>query len=156
MNQVLIQNWNACVSERDDVYILGDFLYRGTGKDANNILSKLKGKKYLIRGNHDKFLKEQDFDSSLFEWIEDYYILNHEKQKYILFHYPILEWQGYFKDTVHLYGHVHNCGKDGAQRDRLKTLGKFAYNVGVDVNNFFPVSIKQINSVIEHGGQICD
>lgn len=144
MNQTLIQNWNSYVKEQDEIYILGDLFYRGTGSQVNEILNKLKGKKYLIRGNHDKFLDYDDFDSSAFEWVKDYYVLDYEKRKFILFHYPILEWQGYFRDSIHLYGHVHNSSKDPVQKERLDVLGTKAINVGVDVNNYFPINIKDI------------
>jgi len=152
MNSTLIQNWNTYVTDFDEIYILGDFLFRGDGRDANGILARLKGKKYLIRGNHDKFLDDPNFDSSYFEWVKDYYVLNYEKQKFVLFHYPILEWQGFFRDTIHLYGHVHNSGKDPQQARRLKVLGARAINVGVDVNNFYPVSIKDILKKAQAGG----
>jgi len=146
MNKQLIQNWNAYVTNRDEIYILGDFMYKGSPEEANNILRKLNGKKYLIRGNHDKFLDNEQFDLSLFEWVKDYYVLNYNKKKFVLFHYPILEWAGYFGDAVHLYGHVHNSTKDPIQKARLDVLGKRAFNVGVDVNNYFPVEIKTIIS----------
>ncbi|MEX9223394.1 metallophosphoesterase [Providencia rettgeri] len=144
MNDTLIHNWNAYVTEHDEIYILGDFLYKGNGADANKILRRLAGKKYLIRGNHDKFLDDPEFDQSLFEWVKSYYELEYQKQKLVLFHYPILEWQGFFRDAIHLYGHVHNSGKDPEQFKRLAMLGPRAINVGVDVNDFFPISIKQI------------
>ena len=150
MNSQLIQNWNAYVSDRDEIYILGDFMYRGSAEQANAILSALRGKKYLVRGNHDKYIDDKRFNSDLFEWVKDYYELNYEKRKFILFHYPILEWAGYFRDAVHLYGHVHNSVKDPAQRERLSILGDRAFNVGVDVNNYFPVEIKTIISHIEN------
>lgn len=144
MNDTLIHNWNAYVTDYDEIYILGDFLYKGNGSDANKILRRLAGKKYLIRGNHDKFLDDPEFDTSLFEWVRSYYELEYQKQKFVLFHYPILEWQGFFRDTIHLYGHVHNSGKDPEQRKRLEILGSRAINVGVDVNDFYPISIKSI------------
>jgi calcineurin-like phosphoesterase family protein len=144
MNKTLIQNWNSCITASDDVYILGDLVFKGTGIDANNIIKKLNGKKYLIKGNHDKFIDNNSFNVNNFEWIKDYYVLNYEKIKFILFHYPIFEWDGYFRDTIHLYGHVHNCGNNKEQSKRFETLGKKAINVGVDVNNFYPISIQTI------------
>lgn len=147
MNQTLIRNWNSYVSNHDEIYILGDFSFATDGR-VNQTLKNLNGKKYLIKGNHDKYLKSDDFDTSLFEWIKDYYVLNYKKVKFILFHYPILEWDGYFKDNIHLYGHVHNSNKDNEQNARLKVLGKRAYNVGVDVNNFFPISIEKIIEIV--------
>ena len=64
--------------------------------------------------------------------------------KIVLFHYPIFEWDGYFGNAIHLYGHVHNCSKNPAQQKRFDLLGKMAINVGVDVNGFSPVSIEGI------------
>lgn len=149
MNKQLIKNWNACVSDSDEIYILGDFIFGGTGQDANRILQELNGKKYLIRGNHDKILQDPDFDRSAFEWVKDYYVLNDHKQKFVLFHYPILEWAGFFGNSIHLYGHVHNSTKDPKQADRFQILGPRAFNVGVDVNGFRPVSIKNIVKAVE-------
>lgn len=144
MNQCLIQNWNAYLSEYDEIYILGDFAYKGATGAVNNILTRLKGKKYLIRGNHDLFIDDVSFDTSAFEWIKDYYVLDYKKLKFVLFHYPILEWQGFFGDAIHLYGHVHNSSKSPEQAKRLSVLGPRAVNVGVDVNDYFPVSIESI------------
>jgi len=39
---------------------------------------------------------------------------------------------------MHLYGHVHNSLTSG---ERIKHLSGPAFNVGVDVNNFAPVSL---------------
>jgi len=147
MHRKLIQNWNAYVSDHDEIYILGDFSYKGNGEDVNQILKKLHGKKYLIRGNHDKYLNDPAFDASAFEWVKDYHSLHYKKREFVLFHFPILEWQGFFRDTIHLYGHVHNSNKDPAQAKRLDILGKRAMNVGVDVNGYFPISIE---NVIKH------
>ncbi|MEX5927898.1 hypothetical protein [Providencia hangzhouensis] len=44
MNDTLIHNWNAYVTDHDEIYILGDFLYKGSGADANKILRRLAGK----------------------------------------------------------------------------------------------------------------
>jgi calcineurin-like phosphoesterase family protein len=76
---------------------------------------------------------------------KDYFVLNYEKRKFILFHYPMFEWDGSYHKSIHLYGHVHNSGvRFPETREKLKLLGPRAINVGVDVNDFYPVSIKQI------------
>jgi calcineurin-like phosphoesterase family protein len=145
MNRVLIDNWNSLVTDKDEIYILGDFLYKGKGKDANNILSKLKGRKYLIVGNHEKYLADPEFNPEAFEWINYYYVLKHEGVTIVLFHYPMLSWDGSHHGSVHLYGHVHNSGiKYPEYGEKLQLLGPRAVNVGVDVNDFFPVSVTAI------------
>ena len=139
MNNHLVKNWNACVGADDEIYILGDFAF-GNGRDANYILRQLAGKKYLVKGNHDHlYLEDKDFDLSLFEWVKDFHILRHEHCDFALFHYPILEWPGFYEGAYHLYGHVHN-----RTPQMLHNLTGKAVNVGVDVQNFAPVSIQDI------------
>jgi len=145
MNNKLIHSWNSVVGKNDEIYVLGDFLYKGTAKEANEILSRLNGKKYLIKGNHEKYLNDENFNRKAFEWVKDYYVLNTEGLKIILFHYPILRWDGSHHDSIHLYGHVHNSGILHPEfGETLKVLGQRAINVGVDVNDFYPVSIYDI------------
>lgn len=144
MDEALIRNWNHKVKKQDEVYILGDFLYKGTAEDAIHILRQLNGKKYLIRGNHEKYLKSSDFDLSLFEWVKDYYSFKENKQQWVLFHYPILEWEGYFRNSILLYGHVHNnCSEYFSD-----LLGVRAVNVGVDMIDFTPISQQEILTLI--------
>ncbi|GBU27251.1 hypothetical protein R84B8_00780 [Treponema sp. R8-4-B8] len=145
MNNEMIHRWNNVVKKNDEIYILGDFMYKGKGKDANEILSKLNGRKYLIKGNHEKYLNEKEFNSDAFEWIKDYYVLKYEGLKIVLFHFPMLSWDGSYHGSIHLYGHVHNSGiKYPDFGEKLKLLGYRAINIGVDVNDFYPVSIKEI------------
>jgi len=145
MDKEMIGRWNSLVTKNDDIYILGDFMYKGNAKEANEILSKLNGRKYLIKGNHEKYLNKEDFKSEAFEWIKDYHVLNIEGTKIILFHYPMLSWDGSYHDSIHLYGHVHNSGiQHPDYGEKLKLLGPRAINVGVDVNDFYPVSLQEI------------
>lgn len=140
MNSVLIQNWNQKVTDRDDVYILGDFTMEDAAT-AHRFFSVLNGKKYLIRGNHDKFTEKFEQYAEDIVWIKDYHVLKYEKKKFILFHYPILEWESYGKGSIHLYGHIHN---NIQSLERVKVLDKNAYNVGVDVNGYAPISIDEV------------
>ena len=114
MNDHMIRQWNGHVTEKDEVYILGDFCI-SRGRAANTILQQLKGKKYLIEGNHDKFLEDKAFDRSLFEWIRPYAEIQDNKRLVILSHYPVFCYKGQYRTdpegrpmTYMLYGHVHN------------------------------------------------
>lgn len=60
MNAGLIAKWNAKVGRNDDVYVLGDFSFKGT-KQTINYLENLNGKIHLVHGNHDAFLSRQSF-----------------------------------------------------------------------------------------------
>jgi calcineurin-like phosphoesterase family protein len=146
MNNVLVRNWNSCVTDRDEVYILGDFLVGGNARDANHTLRRMKGKKYLVRGNHDDtYLEDSEFDLSLFGWVKDFFILRHDNCDYVLCHYPLLEWPGFHDGAYHLYGHIHNAPALRPDERRFGVLkGHRSANAGVDVQDFFPVSIEDV------------
>lgn len=55
MNEYMIQKWNEVVKDNDYIYHLGDVTFRYDGV-FNELMSRLKGKKRLIIGNHDKLL----------------------------------------------------------------------------------------------------
>ena len=140
MNEKLIKNWNNRIKSEDEVYILGDFTMKGA-EYAAEILRKLKGKKYLVKGNHDSFAMQETFDRSLFEWMKDYFELQYNNQTFIMFHYPIEEWNHFFRGAIHLHGHQHN----GSEYNTLnKEKGLKKYDVGVDANYMKPVSIEEI------------
>ena len=54
MDRVLLQNYNSIVRKEDTVYILGDICHHMSIEDADALIKKLNGKKYLIKGNHDR------------------------------------------------------------------------------------------------------
>lgn len=114
MNRYMIQRWNEKVRSCDEVVILGDFSF-GDAMQTNELLTQLNGKKYLIQGNHDRYLKYRRFDQSLFEWVRPYEELNDNGRKVILSHYPVMCYNGQYRPnqegeakTFMLYGHVHN------------------------------------------------
>ena len=66
MDAVLIENWNRKVHKNDQVYILGDLMYRNE-KLPEEYLRQLNGKKHLITGNHDRaWVKTCDLSDLLF------------------------------------------------------------------------------------------
>lgn len=122
------------------------FCHRATIKECNKTLKKLNGIKYLITGNHDTYINSEEFDMSAFAWVKPYYSFKENKTQYILFHYPILEWEGFYQNSILLYGHVHNHNTSYFD----KTLGIYAINVGADLINFTPISIYEINTLINN------
>lgn len=114
MNEVMIERWNQKVRKNDEVVILGDFSW-GKGEQTNEVLRRLNGKLFLIQGNHDRFLKDKNFNLDRFEWVKQYAELSDEGRKVILSHYPMpfynyqyrLDDDGRPKSYM-LYGHVHD------------------------------------------------
>ena len=67
-------------------------------------------------------------------------------------HYPFLCYGGAYREVWQLFGHVHtstskNTGKDF---NRLQYLFPTQYDVGVDFNNFKPVSWKEVKERIQY------
>lgn len=106
MNELLIRNHNSVVGQSDTVYFLGDFSF-GTTDETFNVLQRLNGKKHLIFGNHDKVIRNQISIQKQFESCQDYLKISIAKQKVVMFHYPILEWESMHHGAYHLFGHVH-------------------------------------------------
>ena len=106
MDEYLIEAWNSVVKDGDDVYHLGDFAFHKENK-CIYILSRLKGNKYLIYGNHCGVIKESQKIKSMFASCRDYHELKVGKDLFVLFHYPIGEWNKCHKGSYHLHGHCH-------------------------------------------------
>lgn len=140
MNTALIKKWNDKIFYDDEVYILGDFTMKGPDM-AYACLSSLRGRKHLIRGNHDHFADSPAFEQSLFLSVENYMEITYQNTKFVLFHYPILEWNGYGKGAIALHGHQHNHKNYNIEN---RKAGILRYDVGVDANNMEPVSADEI------------
>lgn len=151
MNEKLIENWNKVVPKDGIVFHLGDF---ALGGNWNDIINRLNGKIHLIVGNHDNKSMRQSYMDK-FESVEYQMLLKIGERYVYLNHYPFLCYGGTYRkddDAVwQLYGHVHsypdNTGKD---KDRLVYTFPFQYDVGVDNNNYFPISWKEIKEKIEN------
>ena len=148
MNEAIIENWNAKVKPGDIVYILGDFCFDTKGDRANNFLRRLNGQKFLIRGNHDAFLKGKEFDSSLLIGVKDYMevkdTVNGEEVSVCLFHYPIAVWNRKHHKAYHLFGHIHSNISYGSHHALEFDLGDHAFNVGADVRDLEPKTLQEL------------
>jgi len=147
MNEVLIANWNRVVAQDDIVFHLGDFCLGGS-HEWTSILDRLNGKIYLILGNHDMKNIRQGYINR-FESVAMQMYIEVDKQKIYLNHCPLLCYGGSYDGTWQLFGHVHtstnNTGKDAS---RLNMLFPTQYDVGVDNNDFTPVSYEQVKGII--------
>ena len=133
---MLVQNFNAVVHKDDTVYILGDICHHMKMEQADDLIRKLNGKKYLIKGNHDK-----NYDPRLFADIRDFMTVSVNGQYFALMHYPMLSWPKKNSGSIQLHGHIH-ARMDYNESNRAG--GEKRYDVGVDANDYFPVSAKQV------------
>lgn len=152
MNEKLIENWNSVVSENDTVFHLGDFAFGGSSM-WNDVLSRLNGKIYLILGNHDRKNMRQGCIDKFVSVLPQMQIEIGNRSVY-LNHYPFLCYGGTYRndeDAVwQLFGHVHSGPNNtGLDCNRLTNLFPYQYDVGVDNNNYTPVSWNQVKEIIK-------
>jgi calcineurin-like phosphoesterase family protein len=143
MDEAILSNWNEVVPQNGEVYILGDLGF-GSPFYIESIISKMYGKKYLIRGNHDKGSRIKKI-SHYFEWIKDYYELTVQTKESKLFlilsHYCHTVWNKSHYGSYHLWGHSH--GKLNVPEYEL------SMDVGVDCHNFYPISLRDVEKEME-------
>ena len=114
MQNIIVDKWNHKVTNGDTVYILGDVSIRGKKEDLISIVATLKGRKILIKGNHDDV---SDYRyQQLFQEVVDYKEIHDsvDGQNYdlVLCHYPIFSWKKMGRGTILLYGHTHDSAED--------------------------------------------
>lgn len=137
MHEEMINRWNSVVKDTDQVYYLGDFSFEKLEK-TKSILYSLNGTIYFIQGNHDKYFKDLNESSKIIK-LPPLWDFKINGTRYILCHYPMREWRGSHGGSIHLHGHSHG---------KLPMYG-YSMDIGVDCNNFYPISIEQVNKEME-------
>ena len=129
MNQKLITKWNSAVNDNDIIYILGDF---GADNNESFILNQLKGKKYLVKGNHDQHSNQYYRDAGFIEVYDKPIILN---DFWILSHEPM-----YVNNNMpyaNIFGHIHNS-------PMFKTYSSQHYCVSVERTDYTPIAMDEV------------
>ena len=152
-DEELIRRWNEKVPEDGLVFHLGDIAF-GNKEKVNEILNKLNGTIILIIGNHDSEEFINDY-SWRFQYMEFQIEMKIGKRNIILNHCPMLAFPGAWrgeKATYQLFGHVHTSEytDEGLDQQRMKYLFTSQYDVGVDNNDFAPVSWKEVDQIIHN------
>ena len=140
MDETLIRLWNERVTDEDDVYILGDFAYRN-GNTASWYLRRLKGRKHLIIGNHDRLTIQDAKAMAYFASVEKMSLINDNGRMVSLCHFPLAEWNGKRRGGYHVHGHLHN------RRDAVyEFMSRFdkALNAGCMLNGYRPVTLDEL------------
>ena len=156
MNDVLVENWNRVTNDESLIFHLGDFAWGGFNK-WKPIRERLNGHIVLIKGNHDwkNGPKNKEDEDSMFDYVTQQLHLRIEGRQVYLNHFPFLCYGGTYRDpesvVYQLYGHVHSGqdSKNGLDIPRLIHAFPSQYDVGVDNNNFTPVSWYEVDAKIK-------
>ena len=94
-------------------------------------------------------------EQTLFKFSTQQMLIEVEGRKIYLNHYPFLCYAGVYRDQQGLifqaYGHVHSGpNKTGKDMPRLAYAFPTQYDVGVDNNNYEPISWNELNEKIQN------
>lgn len=153
-DQALIENWNSVIGPDDTVFHLGDFVFGGFPK-WKEIVEQLNGHIYLIRGNHDDKQMTSGIQNLFEDCLYQARILVDGRTVY-LNHFPFLcfghgDPKTYGNNySIQLFGHIHSGPKSTSEDvSRSSILYPTQYDVGVDNNNYRPISWKEVNEKIQ-------
>lgn len=132
MNETMIDRWNEVVKDNDYVYHLGDVTFR-YDEAFNELMSRLKGKKRLIVGNHDKI-----WNPSLMKWFEKADLWKGFKEfNFTASHIP-QRLESLRDGAFNIHGHTH----------QNKMSDPHYINVCVETRNYYPVHLDTIGEEI--------
>jgi len=134
-DNMLVDYWNSVVPKDGIVFHQGDFALKLRSNKLKWILESLNGKIYLCLGNHERDIIKRKWSKDYFIDIQNRYeieIYNGLKIENIIIadHFPLYSWWRKEMGSIHTYGHMHS---------HLSGIVN-SYNVGVDFNNYKPIS----------------
>lgn len=135
MTETLVANWNSVVERGDTVFHLGDFALSWGKKHAelvDGLLSRLKGQKWLIKGNHDR---DEVTRSKRWHMVKDYHEVKVSDQRIVLCHYALRTWNQSHRGSWMLHGHSHGS---------LADIGGKILDMGVDCWAYRPIAFEGV------------
>lgn len=132
-NMIMYRKWQSLVRPTDTVLHLGDLaVWYGEEKSYwQGFAGSLPGRKYLIKGNHDKD-KDKIFEAEGYTVIPEF-IQEIKGQRVLFSHYPddhrTSQWD------INVHGHIHNHELE----PRLAMTNRRYKNVSVEVMDYKPV-----------------
>lgn len=141
MHEAMRTKLNNKITNGDTVYILGDISFRGKNENLIAYIATLKGRKILIKGNHDDVSGYRYLQ--LFEEVCDYKEIHDSvagiKYDLVLCHYPIFSWKRMGKGSILLYGHTHDSEENVYYQRCLADM------VNNDCRHVYKTEVRAIN-----------
>lgn len=131
-DEMMIERHNKVVSDNDRVYFVGDFCF---SKKHIHKAGRLRGKKVLIKGNHD-ILELKEY----LPYFEDIRGV-HQFDGMVITHIPVHEQSlGRWGFNVHGHLHSHRVMMPGASDG----IDHRYFNVSVEQLDYTPISLEQV------------
>lgn len=141
MHATMVDRWNAVVRNRDTVVVLGDVVIGRWGFD---ILRAMRGRKILVKGNHDIF-KLKDY-TEYFEDIRAYDVKNGVIYSHVPIHANSMERFG-----VNVHGHLHHR-QVLIDKNMPESIDPRYFNVSVERLNYTPMALEDLKRAVEARG----
>lgn len=103
--ELIVENLRGVVRKEDVIYFLGD-VHFGTEAQLRDILCSIKGRKYLIRGNHDRWTDTKYLLCGFSGVFDALSVAN-----FYMTHQPVI----HHNNMINLHGHLHNLGYDNVK-----------------------------------------
>jgi calcineurin-like phosphoesterase family protein len=143
MDETMIERWNAKVKPSDTVYHLGDVVIN---KKYLHLVSRLNGRKILIRGNHDIF-KDDDYREVGFEQLHGVRVF---VDKFIFSHIPLHPDCVSERFKVNVHGHLHaNEITWTPKHPKLVQIDPRYLCVSVEHTNYEPLHFDEVQALID-------
>jgi len=136
-NNLILKYWNKIIEKRDKVLVLGDLSLANKEKTVK-FCKRLKGDKYLVRGNHDghSVAWYKDCEFTVVEPIYKTFRTKYNKMYAVLFtHEPVRDLPD---NWFNIHGHIHR----GVHRDYDLTERHF--NACVEPLDYKPKPLYEI------------
>ena len=153
MHETLVLNWNSTVGDDDIVFLLGD-LYFGDPRKAKEFYHRLRGRIFVIKGNHDRMDILEGFKrfEKIWEYGTEISIKDPEIkgkiQRIVLSHFPILEWNQCHRGAWHLHGHTHGHLLALNKEFRSHYYSHKVFDVGCLNTGYLPISYKELKKIM--------
>jgi len=153
---VILNNLKETLTEEDELYLIGDFLWT-IEEGFLELWESVPGRKILVKGNHDLWFPEEELKPFFDEIVPFYTVLEVKGKRILLCHYPAKDLRTYRykelqREVINLYrkngcsllihGHVHwnsfgvFCG---CHLESVKCL-----NVNVEFTNYRLIPEKEL------------
>ncbi len=171
MKEKIIENWNKLVRPDDLCIFVGDIFFYHTKEEMKATLSRMRGVKILIKGNHD--LTPREMMSVGFTLCVESMTMKIADEEVVISHYPfrMKEWlYRYVKIKSKVFKFLNKIGIKAPlvlyekyhERRPIDNGGFLIHghthstnkvnsrmiHVGVDAWNYKPVNIQQISNII--------
>lgn len=154
MREKILDNSVRKMRKGDNLYFLGDLSFNAEETEiALNEINKRKINFFWVLGNHDVKRVKKEYETKFVRFLHNP-VLKRNKTIIHLSHFPMLSWNSSFRNSIQLYGHIHDFSPEKSEIERI--LDGKALNVNVEMNDYKPYSLQDIFDVMENRGDNWD